>query len=294
MRALDGAGEPVLVSGSVDASSVTAAINDAGAALVAPRNSAGEVVLVDRAPGGPWAAPARAGRRRHRPARLRLCDSPPIRGSVLAADGRAVVGVERHARRAPQRGGGQRTGRRSLVRPRRAVGDHPRRRSAPASRSTRAASRVLLWSEDSASARAVRGLAPAASDVTPPVVGARLPARIRLAAAGRFRLAVPVRCSEACDVRLSVRGTGDRACAAGRPHRHAPLPRSGRAGPASCVAARARDGFASRLASPTAPATSCASRASCASRPRCGSVDRVVSDGSSPRTRRVRADDVGA
>jgi hypothetical protein len=38
-----------------------------------------------------------------------------------------------------------------------------------------------------------------------------------LSRSGRFRLAVPVRCSEACDVRLSVRGTGvTRALPAGR------------------------------------------------------------------------------
>ena len=57
VRVLTGAGEPVLVSPSSDASRVTAAINDAGAALVVHQTASNEVVVVERAAGANWAAP---------------------------------------------------------------------------------------------------------------------------------------------------------------------------------------------------------------------------------------------
>ncbi len=49
----------------------------------------------------------------------------------------------------------------------------------------------------------------ASPDVTPPVVTARLPSRVRATRTGRFRIRVPVRCDEACDVRLAAGSRDD-------------------------------------------------------------------------------------
>ena len=215
VRVQEGAGDPVLVSPSVGASSVTAAINDAGAALLAHGTSAGEVVLLDRAARPPLAVPARARRRRPRPVRLRLRRNHPHprqRARARRTRGRRLDG---HARRTFSRRRGRRLGGGSWSGPA-SLSAITRDGLAPSLFLDARGEPRVLWSERGAGARGAR-LAPAVSDTTPPVVTARLPARIRLAASGRFRLAVSVHCSEACDARLSVRGTGPaRALPAGR------------------------------------------------------------------------------
>jgi hypothetical protein len=204
VRALDGDGAPVLVSTGTTPSTLSAALNDAGAAIVAHGNSAREIVLVERPPGGTWTVP-------HvlddvaREASDSLDDQAShVSGAVLAADGRAVVTwSDEHDHLSAVEGANGRVG-----------GPW----SGPASLSAATRSGILasswldaageprvLWQESRLGLRGAR-LAAAREDVTAPVVTASLPARARAAEAGRFRLAVPVRCSEACDVRLTVRG----------------------------------------------------------------------------------------
>ena len=214
LRTVTDGGEPVVLSPGGDASSVTAALNDAGAALVAHGTAAGEVVVTDRAPGGPWAAPRVLDAVAGGPL-VADTEGAPVRGSVLAADGRAIVAWSDARAGLPivaaanGRAGGSWSGPAALS----AI---TREGFSPSLSLDALGEPRALWSELGVGVRGAR-LAPAATDVTPPAVSARLPARTRLSRSGRFRLSVPVRCSEACDVRLSVRDTGiARALPAGR------------------------------------------------------------------------------
>ena len=224
-------------------------------------------------------APARARRHRDRPGRHGM-STTARRDPRQRAHGRRTggLGVDRRTRRAHEHRrrptGGRAAPGPALPRCRRS----PATALRPASRSTRAASPVCSGPKP-ASARAAPASAPRPRHH--PAGGERpVPTRMRLAGAGRFRLAVPVRCSEACDVRLTVRGISVvRALPAGRTTtlRYPLRPRW----PGNCAAARARGRSASGCWSPTAPATSCAlarrartSRVALASAPRTPATSR--------------------
>ncbi len=124
VRVLTGAGEPVLVSPSSDASRVTAAINDAGAALVVHQTASNEVVVVERAAGANWAAPRVVAT--YMTDRYSSTDIP-ANEAILTADGRAVVVWREERSGSTARERGDRACRRRLVRPRDALGGHARR-----------------------------------------------------------------------------------------------------------------------------------------------------------------------
>jgi hypothetical protein len=212
VRVLTGAGEPVLVSPSSDASRVTAAINDAGAALVVHQTASNEVVVVERAAGANWAAPRVVAT--YMTDRYSSTDIP-ANEAILTADGRAVI-VWRDERSGSTRVsavsgrvGGAWSGRATLS----AV---TRDSFNPAVFLDALGEPRVLWTELGLGVRGAR-LAAARDDVTPPQVDARLPSRLARTETGGFRAAARVQCSEACDVRLSIRGFGrSRALTAGR------------------------------------------------------------------------------
>jgi hypothetical protein len=208
-----GGGGPVLISSSPDALYVSAAINDAGAAVVVHQTTtANEIVVVERPAGANWSAPRVVGDVAFDD---RSSIVAPVNETVLTADGRSVV-VWRdepagHLRVSAVSGrvGGSWTRRATLS-------SVTREAFFPTVFLDALGEPRVLWTELGLGLRGAR-LAPARDDVTPPQVDARLPSRVARTETGGFRVAVHVRCSEACDARLRVSLFGVvRALSAGR------------------------------------------------------------------------------
>jgi hypothetical protein len=183
-------------------------IDSTGAALVAfPQvNPADDrdiaVLAVDRS-AGTWSVARRLAAPKHDEADADV-DNLPL-ATALAPDGRALVawpvldlsaGFDRILIATGAAGGWTRPGTLSLP-TRESVG-------APAAWVDAAGDPSVAWIEDPARLRAVRLVAGAQPDTTPPRLTATLPRTMRVNRAGIRPVRLSVRCDEACDVRAAV------------------------------------------------------------------------------------------
>ena len=201
---LDGGAPVALDTASTDVAALSASLSDDGTALVGYLRRREE--LVDRlAIGRGVAGSARAlvGRGaarsvRQRPVAAGAHDARAGRSRcrrVGGGGGRRVEGLRR-----PQPGGAWAPATRlsSITRAAYVTSLAPDAAGVP----------LVLWAESELGVRGAT-LAPARADVTAPVVTTRFPARVPRTRDARVTLAVRVRCSEACDARLTIPAPDD-------------------------------------------------------------------------------------
>ncbi len=192
---------PVVLDPDSSPWEIAASITNDGAAVIAYADYGDQVNVVDRAAGGAWSPPHSISG--NRGLRLPVDDEVGLVGpsAALAFDGRAVVAW--HSKTHPPRRVMAATGRAGG-----AWGPATRlsglfRDTAPPTVELDAAGEPrVLWSEEDVDPRGARPVADAPIDTAPPTVDVRWPSRLPPSLHGGVRIAVRIRCSEACDVRL--------------------------------------------------------------------------------------------
>lgn len=212
---------PVAVDHTTAAVSLAAAVNDAGASALVYGNERGDVVASERGAAGTWSIPRVLAAGTSEGPVPEYDERGAGHAAAITDDGRAaVVWTSTRSGRGVVFGAtGPAGGRWS---PASVLSTITRSAGGPSLALDAGGRPRVYWLESGRGTRGAVALPDAAVDRTPPVVTARLPSRTARTASGRFSVAVRVRCSEACDARLGLRGDdyryegAVRALAAGR------------------------------------------------------------------------------
>jgi hypothetical protein len=180
---------------------IGSSIADDGSAVIAYSDRKQRISAVDRAAGAAWSSPHVLA---PAPTTLNTGNQPQAPLTAVAPGGQATVawGARRGKMAAVSAASGRAGG---AWAPATALSS-PAWHAFPSAVTLTAAGvpRVFWIERDRGDALRAATLAPAKTDTTPPTVITRLPTRVAPTRTGRLAVTVRVRCSEACDARLSA------------------------------------------------------------------------------------------